>query len=239
MNNIKLIAFDLDGTVTQHKSKLCDDNRKVLEELASKYKVIFVGAGSCERINTQLNGFHTEIIGCYGMETGKYNSEKDTFEVVERLKVSVDKVDISEKVNKLREKFGFIDFAGEGVEFHESGMITFPILGTKAELKDKLEYDPDRSKRRKIYNQVVETFSDYNVVIGGTSSFDIIPKPYTKLNALEKFVDNNNIDRNEVVYIGDDYGVGGNDEPIYKSDIKFICIDDYRELGNIIKKNML
>ena len=34
---IKLIAFDLDGTLTQHKTKLEEKNRAVLEKLAKKY----------------------------------------------------------------------------------------------------------------------------------------------------------------------------------------------------------
>ena len=39
---IKLIAFDLDGTLTQHKTKLDDKNRAVLNRLAEKYKLCFV-----------------------------------------------------------------------------------------------------------------------------------------------------------------------------------------------------
>ena len=34
-NKIKLIAFDLDGTLTQHKSPLGEENRKVLEALGA------------------------------------------------------------------------------------------------------------------------------------------------------------------------------------------------------------
>lgn len=30
---IKLVAFDLDGTLTQHKSKLGDQNRQILDAL--------------------------------------------------------------------------------------------------------------------------------------------------------------------------------------------------------------
>ena len=35
----------------------------------------------------------------------------------------------------------------------------------------------------------------------------------------------------EVVYAGDDYGKGGNDEAVYLSDFNFVKIDDYRTLG--------
>mgnify|MGYP002520456354 CR=1 FL=1 len=37
MSKIKLIAFDLDGTLTQHKTKLDPVNRAVLEKLAENY----------------------------------------------------------------------------------------------------------------------------------------------------------------------------------------------------------
>ena len=33
---IKLIAFDLDGTLTQHKTKLTAENRAVLQKLSKK-----------------------------------------------------------------------------------------------------------------------------------------------------------------------------------------------------------
>ena len=47
---IKVVAFDLDGTLTQHKTKLTPENRAALEKLAEKYKLLMVGAGTCRRI---------------------------------------------------------------------------------------------------------------------------------------------------------------------------------------------
>ena len=38
----------------------------------------------------------------------------------------------------------------------------------------------------------------------------------------------------EVVFVGDDYGVGGNDESVYLSDFKFVCVDDYTKLGEAL-----
>jgi hypothetical protein len=54
----------------------------------------------------------------------------------------------------LREKYGFTDYRGENVEYHPSGCVTFPCLGTKAQQEDKLSFDPNRSKRRAIYQDV-------------------------------------------------------------------------------------
>lgn len=47
---IKLFAFDLDGTLTQHKTPLSAENRAVLEALAKKARLCMAGAGMCRRI---------------------------------------------------------------------------------------------------------------------------------------------------------------------------------------------
>jgi hypothetical protein len=38
-----------------------------------------------------------------------------------------------------------------------------------------------------------------------------------------------------VVYIGDDYGPGGNDESVYLSDFPYLTIDDYRTFPDVVK----
>lgn len=94
---------------------------------------------------------------------------------------------------------------------------------------------PDRTKRRKIYSDVVNTFADWCVFVGGSSSFDMAPKPYNKYYALDLYCKEHGIKHNEVVYIGDDYGMGGNDESVYKSDFNYITIDNYLDFPNVVK----
>ena len=40
---VKVFAFDLDGTLTQHKTPLGEKNRAILERLAQRYTLIMVG----------------------------------------------------------------------------------------------------------------------------------------------------------------------------------------------------
>lgn len=226
-NNIKVIAMDLDGTLTQHKTPLSAEHRAVLTELSQKYKLLMVGAGQVVRIFNQLEKFPIDIIGNYGMQYGKYNSEKGEIDIVKDIVADCDKELIAQKIEMLRDKYGFLEYAGESVEYHPSGCVTFPIIGTKAKQEDKLSFDPDRVRRRKIYDDVVNTFSDYCVFVGGSSSFDMAPKPYNKYYALDLYCKENSLSHDEVVYIGDDYGLGGNDESVYKSDFNYITIDNY------------
>lgn len=225
--DIKVIAMDLDGTLTQHKTPLSPEHRAILTALSKKYKLLMVGAGQVLRIFNQLEKYPIDIIGNYGMQYGVYNPETKNIDLVRDITAPCNQQEMIEKVNALRERFGYTTYAGETVEFHPSGCVTFPVLGTKAKQEDKLAFDPDRSKRRKIYAEVVDTFSDYRVFVGGSSSFDMAPKPYDKYYALDLYCRENGFSHEEVVYIGDDYGLGGNDESVYKSDFPYITIDNY------------
>ena len=225
--DVKLIAMDLDGTLTQHKTPLSAEHRAVLTELSKKYKLLMVGAGQVMRIFNQLEAFPIDIIGNYGMQYGIYNANTQSIDIVRDVSAACDQQLVTDKIIALRKKYGYTKYAGEAVEFHPSGCITFPILGTNAKQEDKLSFDPDRTKRRKIYDDVANTFCDYCVFVGGSSSFDMAPKPYDKYHALDLYCQENGLSHNEVVYIGDDYGLGGNDESVYTSDFHYITIDNY------------
>ena len=235
IKKIKLIAFDLDGTLTQHKTPLSDDTRGILLTLSKKYKLLMAGAGMCRRIFNQMGGFPIDILGNYGMQYAEYNPDTKDLDIVEDIQLPCNRESCEERVTYLRNKYGYSEFKGDNVEYHSSGCITFPLLGTKADKEEKLSFDPDRKKRRAFYNDVVSVFNDFNVFVGGSSSFDMAPRPYNKFYALDKYCKERGISHDEVVYVGDDYGQGGNDESVYLSDINFIEVDDYREFKDKIK----
>lgn len=234
-SHIKVIAMDLDGTLTQHKTPLSGEHRAVLTELSKRYKLLMVGAGQVMRIFNQLEQFPIDIIGNYGMQYGIYNPKTKDIELVRDVSLPCDNQDVTKKVDLMRNKYGYTDFTGETAEFHPSGCVTFPLLGTKAKQEDKLSFDPDRSKRRRIYEDVVNTFDDYCVFVGGSSSFDMAPKPYNKYYALDLYCKENSLSHKEVLYIGDDYGPGGNDESVYHSDFNYLTIDDYTDFPQKVK----
>lgn len=231
MKNIRLIAFDLDGTLTQHKEPLGEKNRRVLDALARRYRLVMVGAGQTGRIFRQLGGYAIDVIGNYGLQYARYDEESGGLQMVRDLLLPCDRESVAQRIAALRRQFGYEVFAGESVEYHPSGCVTFPLLGTGAQQADKLAFDPDRKKRRAIYDTVVATFPEYHVFVGGSSSFDMAPRPYDKYHALSDYCCELGILESEVVYVGDDYEPGGNDESVYLSDIAFIAVDDYRTFG--------
>ena len=234
-DEIKLIAFDLDGTLTQHKTPLSEQNREVLDRLGRKYRLLMVGAGQCIRIFRQMGEYPIDIIGNYGMQLSQFDRESGKLVTVYDEHLPCDRESVEKRITALREQFGYTDFAGESVEYHVTGNVTFPLLGTAAKPEDKLAFDPDRAKRRIMYPEVKKAFPDYMVFIGGSSSFDFAPVPYDKYYALDRYCKRFGLSHEEVVYVGDDYGTGGNDEAVYRSDFRFICVDDYTRLASCLK----
>lgn len=182
MDNVRLIAFDLDGTLTQHKTKLAQPNLGVLDALRAKYKLLMVGAGMCSRIFSQMNGYPIDIIGNYGMQFCTYNAATGKLDHVFDEHAPCDRASVEARVTALRERFG------------------------------------------------------YTVFIGGSSSFDLAPFPYNKYYALDRYCAEYGYDHSEVVYVGDDYGPGGNDEAVYRSDFRFIRVDDYTRFSEYMKE---
>ena len=235
VSKIKLVAFDLDGTLTQHKTPLSEKHKQVLDTLGKKYKLLMVGAGMCHRIFNQMNQYPIDILGNYGLQYAEYNPETKDIEITKNVELSCDRESVDKRVTAMREKYGYTEYVGDNVEFHASGVVTFPLLGTKAKQEDKLTFDPDRSKRRAFYDDVKEVFSDFIVFVGGSSSFDMAPAPYNKAYALTEYCKEHGIAHDEVAYVGDDYGLGGNDESVYLSDFNFLTIDDYRDFPKVVK----
>ena len=167
---VKLIAFDLDGTLTQHKQPLTGKNLETMYQLAGKYKLVMAGAGQARRIFNQMGQFPIDIIANYGLQFAKYNDRTKDLDMVRNAVVECDRASIEARVTAAREKYGYTDFVGDNVEYHPSGCVTFPLLGTKADPADKLAFDPDRKKRRLIYEEIKSLFPEYNVFVGGSSS---------------------------------------------------------------------
>lgn len=229
----KLICFDLDGTLTQHRSKLEEENKILLDELKEKYKIIMVGAGGAERIYAQMNGYPIDIIGNYGMQESRMIGGE--FTIIREEKATPNKEYFSKTVEYLRKKYGYTTYQGESVEFHATGMVTFPLLGTKADIKDKIAFDPTREKRRVLYDEILSLFPDYSVYIGGSSSFDFTQKQYNKYDAIMRYAKENGYKKEEILYVGDDFGDGGGDSHVRIYGLDFVEITDYTKTRNALE----
>ena len=120
VEKLKVIAFDLDGTLTQHRTPLDERNRAVLDKLSQKYRILMVGAGMCMRIFNQMGGYPVDILGNYGLQYGKYNKETGTIDIIRDTVVPCDRERAEKKkaINEIKDEISgmAVDIASKVVE---------------------------------------------------------------------------------------------------------------------------
>ncbi len=76
-------------------------------------------------------------------------------------------------------------------------------------------------------------------MIGGSSSFDIVPAQYGKPNAVRRYLAENGMNEQEIRYCGDDYEEGGNDYDVYAGGIPYVKGNHYDRLGEVVREQGL
>ena len=230
----KLVAMDLDATLTQHKTDITDANIAALDQLGKKYELVMICAGNAPRVYKQMRNYPIAIVGNYGMQEA--HVEGDSLVIVRQDTCPADTAFFMEKTNYLRDKYGFTKYYGDPVEFHASGMVTFALIGTTAPTEEKLVFDPDKSKRRAMYPEVCEIFGDnYSIFIGGSTSFDFAGKQYNKYDATMRYAESLGYTQDEVIFIGDDFGDGGGDSHVRIKGMDYIHIHDYTKFPEAVQ----
>jgi hydroxymethylpyrimidine pyrophosphatase-like HAD family hydrolase len=227
----KLLAFDLDGTLSNHRTPMPEESRALLDALSKKYHMVMVGAGNAPRIYKQMGNYPIDIVGNYGMQHAKVIDGE--LQITKQIICEINKDFFRTETDRLREKYGYTEYTGEALEFHKSGIVTFALLGTKAKKEDKDVFDPDRAKRRVMYPEVLEIFKDYTVFIGGSSSFDIVEKRYNKYDAVIEYAQMHGYSKEQVLFFGDDMGDGGGDSHIRLGGMDYIHILDYTKIPEL------
>ena len=226
----RIICFDLDGTLSNHRIDMPLESRKLLNALrAAGYDIVMVGAGNAPRVFKQMGNYPIDIVGNYG----KQQAEVRNGELV-ITREDIDEVDrdfFLRETNRLREKYGYTQYYGEPIEWHKSGMVTFALLGTEAPKSEKLVFDPDRAKRRVMYPEVLEIFKDYTVFIGGSTSFDIVGKEYNKYDATMRYAASKGYTKEQILFVGDDMGDGGGDSHVRLGGMDYVHVTDFTKVA--------
>jgi phosphomannomutase len=114
---------------------------------------------------------------------------------------------------------------GEVIEDRGS-QITFSALGQKAPLEEKVKWDPDFSKRKKIQAILKKSIPEFSVRLGGSTSIDITKPGIDKAYGIRKLRDILGIGIDEMIFVGDALFPGGNDYPAKEAGVLSIEVKD-------------
>lgn len=218
----ELIAFDIDGTLTESKQPIDSEMAELMSKLLTKYKVAIISGAAYQQFEWQvlsspslkdsnLNNLYLlptdgTVMCTY---TDGWHCEAD-----EPLR-DEEKSQIRNSFHEALEKTGLKNAGetyGELIEDRGSQM-NFSALGQDAPPELKAQWDPDNSKRARIVEVLKELMPDFSFRIGGTTSIEATRQGIDKAYGLEKLLVSLGMSAEKMLYIGDKLFDGGNDAP--------------------------
>jgi phosphomannomutase len=216
----KLIVFDLDGTLAKSKSSLDAEMSTLLRDLLGVAKVAVISGGDWPQFETQvLSHFpHDQQLANLSLlptcGTKFYRYSGDWKKIYSEDFTADEKKKIIDSLNKAFQVAGFKveKVWGEVIEDRGS-QITLSALGQQAPLAEKIKWDPDFAKRKKIKAILDPLIPGFSVRLGGATSIDVTKPGIDKAYGMCKLRDILGISLKEMIYVGDALFPGGNDYP--------------------------
>ena len=102
----------------------------------------------------------------------------------------------------------------------QESKVAYAALGLDASAEEKAAWDPDTSKRILLQNALKQHFPDFEVRIGGKTTVDVLPHGMNKAYGVAWLSKELGIPCPEMLFIGDAFYPGGNDEVVVPTGIQ-------------------
>jgi HAD superfamily hydrolase (TIGR01484 family) len=238
----RLIVFDLDGTLAASKSSLDSEMASLLHDLLGVAKVAIISGGAWLQFEKQVLSnlpkddllAKLSILPTCGTQffqfTGAWKKlYAEDFTTDEKAKI----------VSSLSKAVDTAGFAvektwGETIEDRGS-QITYSALGQQAPLEEKVKWDADFAKRKKIKTVLDTLIPEFSVRLGGATSIDVTKPGIDKAYGIRKLRDILGISIQEMIYVGDALFPGGNDYPAEQAGVISIPVKNPAETKRVIE----
>ncbi len=233
----KLLAFDLDGTLTLSKSKIKKKMKKLLLDLSNFYFIFIIGGGRKKEIERQIEDLRDYVFLGAVSGTRIYKKGKLILKEKNMTKKQIELIKKNLKFYLKSLKLNFKTF-GRRIDFRGS-QLTFSFLGVKAPLEEKLKFSKLDEKikiRKKLIYYMKKRLKNIDSSIGGLTSVDFNLKNQNKGSMILKLAKFLGIKKREILFFGDKIFPYGNDYSVFKKGIECILVKNPEETFKILKK---
>lgn len=246
----KVIAFDLDGTLTESKSNLDKEMASLLCALLKKRKVAVMGGGNHKQFQKQFLAYlprvKTQLENLFILPTSGtsfFKFQKNNWIKVYQHRLSQkEKTSILSSFETAFKEVGYIrpkKTYGKIIEDRESQM-TFSALGQKAPLAQKEKWNKKMGIiRSRLKTALKKYLPEFEVRLGGLTSIDITKKGLDKAFGIKEIMRTFAVSQKEIVYIGDALYEDGNDAAVLQTGIDTIQVSGPEEVKYLISRLLL
>jgi phosphomannomutase len=238
----RLIVFDLDGTLAESKAAIDAEMAVLLNSLLAILKVAVISGGTWAQLASQVlsNLRHDDllnnlsILATCGAKFYQHDGNwrelySQDFTAVERRKI-IDSLRLAIASSGCQPA----QVWGEVIEDRGS-QITFSALGQHAPLEQKLQWDPDFTRRKGLKAVLDVLIPEFSVRLGGATSVDVTQHGVDKAYGIRKLRDILHVPIEEMIFVGDALFPGGNDYPAMAAGALSIQVKDPHETKRVIE----
>lgn len=249
----KVLAFDLDSTLTPSKAPVPDSIAELLGKLLAHYQICIMSGGRFEQFNKQLLSYlHIEptllkklhIMPTCGTRYYRFDvNKKDWYQVyaedltkAERLKIIKVLRDTVKELGYTQKKtYGdIIDDRGSQISVSVLGQDIVDVLGEEG-VRLKETWDPDATKKNLMRDRAALKLEEFQVRVGGGTTVDVTKPGIDKAYGMTKLMDELGVKKSEILFIGDRLKEGGNDYPVKAMGIDSIEVSHWQETVKILE----
>ncbi len=254
----KLIAFDLDRTLTDNRSLIDGRMAGLLDRLLDKFQVCVISGGGFKRFDKQLlAGLTTDpdklgrlhLMPACGTRYHVYDPAAHNWRQVYAEDLTDEqKQKITAALNKGFDDLGYrggevygdcIDDRGSQVTFSALGQDIVETLGAEG-IRRRDAWDPDNKKKTELRDYIAALLPEFEVRTGGVTSIDVTKPGIDKAYGMKKLMEILKIDQADILFIGDRMQEGGNDYPVKAMGIDCLQISRWQDtaavVGDILKQ---
>src|SRR3989344_1865863 len=252
---VRLVIFDLDGTLTASKTDMDEEMARLVRNLLERKMVAVISGGRYEQFQKQFLAKFTRsrldlfkdprsnllknlfLFPTSGASFYRHNGQEWEQVYMEKLSEEEKKI-IFEAFEKTFEELNYTHpekIYGEIIE-DRGTQITFSALGQEApsELKEKWKKEHTGDKL-KITETMQKYLPDLEVRAGGYTSVDVTHKVIDKEYGIRQIKKHLGIDFDEMLFVGDALFPGGNDSAVLRTGAPCFEVKGPEETKELIK----
>jgi HAD superfamily hydrolase (TIGR01484 family) len=242
----KLIAFDLDDTLSLSKTPMHPEIIEQFNKLLTHKLVCVISGGKFKQFEKQiinnidvekkyLNNLH--LMPTCGTSYFIFDQNKNEWKNIYSEDIPEDdKKRIINGLEDVTKQLGYWEEKPYGDIIEDRGsQITFSALGQSAPIEEKEKWDLGDNKRNTIIPIVSKKIPDYEFRIGGTTSIDVTKPGIDKAYGMKKLIQELDLTKDEILFVGDKLQPGGNDYPVKAMGIDCIEVSKWHDTKILIE----
>ncbi|WP_454083312.1 HAD-IIB family hydrolase [Georgenia sp. Marseille-Q6866] len=240
----RLVAFDLDDTLTPSKSPIHPEMAEALTALLAVVPVCIISGGQLEQFTTQVTErlelddaarSRLHLMPTCGTRYYRYDDDGELREVYAHDLSAEERAEALTVVEREARRLGLWEEQTWGPALEDRGsQITFSALGQQAPLDAKRAWDPAGEKKEQLRAAVAPLLPELEVRSGGSTSIDITRQGVDKAYGMTRLAEHTGIDLADMLFIGDRLDEGGNDYPVKAMGVPCIAVDGWEETATTV-----